>query len=174
MPKVNPFKTKINPHLVHEDTVHALQTRQRVFLFINQAKLQGKLRPLTPGVPPPPTLCSHDTYKLDNSVEKNTDFDIVYTVRRNQLHKQTNKMHFLYVFILQLLYTLHVSNDCFVHHQETTIYCICSSVQTVQTCLTVVPTVRPSSQTLLHGLYRAADTVNCGLLMTNETVVRNM
>ena len=97
MPKVNPFKTKINPHLVHEDTVHALQTRQRVFLFINQAKLQGKLRPLTPGVPPPPTLCSHDTYKLDNSVEKNTDFDIVYTVRRNQLHKQTNKMHFLYV-----------------------------------------------------------------------------
>ena len=27
-------------------------------------------------------------------------------------------MHFLYLFILQFLYTLHVSNDHFVHHQE--------------------------------------------------------
>ena len=36
------------------------------------------------------------------------------------LYKQTQKMRFLYVFIL----TLHVSNDHFVHHQEFMIYCI--------------------------------------------------
>ena len=28
-------------------------------------------------------------------------FDIVCTVHRNQLYKETNKMRFLYVFILQ-------------------------------------------------------------------------
>ena len=32
---------------------------------------------------------------------KNPFFDIVCTVHRNQFYKQTNKMHFLYVFILQ-------------------------------------------------------------------------
>ena len=31
-------------------------------------------------------------------------FDFVCTVHRNQLYKQTNKMRFLYVFILQFLY----------------------------------------------------------------------
>ena len=35
--------------------------------------------------------------------------DIVYTVHRIQLYKQTNKMHFLYVFILQFLY----NSTCF-------------------------------------------------------------
>ena len=30
-------------------------------------------------------------------------FDVVCTVHRNQLYKQTNKMHFLYVFILQFM-----------------------------------------------------------------------
>ena len=56
---------------------------------------------------------------------------------------------------------LHVSNDYFVHHQEFVIYCICNSVQTMQTCHhMLVPTVRPSSWARLRGLYRAADTVN--------------
>ena len=41
-------------------------------------------------------------------------------------------MYLLYNFCT----TVHVSNDHFVHHQEFMIYCICSSVQTVQTCLT--------------------------------------
>ena len=36
-------------------------------------------------------------------------FDIVYTMHRNQLYKETNKMHFLYVFILQFLY----NSTCF-------------------------------------------------------------
>ena len=35
--------------------------------------------------------------------------DTVCTVHRNQSHKQTNKMHFLYVFILQLFY----NSTCF-------------------------------------------------------------
>ena len=58
-------------------------------------------------------------------------FDIVCTVHRKQLYKQTNKMHFLYVFILQFLY----NSTCFerhsFHHQEFMIYCICSCVQTM-------------------------------------------
>ena len=41
--------------------------------------------------------------------------------------------------------TLHVSNDRFVHHQEFIIYCICSSVQTMQNVpkllVLTVPTV---------------------------------
>ena len=53
-------------------------------------------------------------------------------------------MHFLYVFILQFCATLHVSND--------------------QLC----------TNHALHGLYRAADTVNHELLMMNEMVFRNM
>ena len=40
---------------------------------------------------------------------KSREFDIVCTVHRNQLYKQTNKMHFPYVFILQFLY----SSTCF-------------------------------------------------------------
>ena len=64
------------------------------------------------------------------------EFDVVCTVHRKQLYKQTNKMHFLYVFIIQFCTTLHVSNGHFVHHQEFMVYCICSCVQTVQTCLT--------------------------------------
>ena len=32
------------------------------------------------------------------------EFDIVCTAHRKQLYKKTNKMHFLYVFILQFLY----------------------------------------------------------------------
>ena len=35
--------------------------------------------------------------------------DIVCTMHRNQFYKQTNKMHFLYVFILQFLY----NSTCF-------------------------------------------------------------
>ena len=37
------------------------------------------------------------------------EFDIECTVHRNQLQKQSNKMHFLYVFILQFLY----NSTCF-------------------------------------------------------------
>ena len=33
--------------------------------------------------------------------KRKSQFDIVCTVHRNQFYKQTNKMHFLYVFILQ-------------------------------------------------------------------------
>jgi hypothetical protein len=47
-------------------------------------------------------------------------------------------MHFVYVFILQFCTTLHVSNDHFVHHQVLMMCYICSSVQTMQTCLTDV------------------------------------
>ena len=36
-------------------------------------------------------------------------FDFVCTVHRNQLYKQTIKMHFLYVFILQFMY----NSTCF-------------------------------------------------------------
>ena len=43
----------------------------------------------------------------------------------------------MYLFY-NLCTNLHVSNDHFVHHQEFMIYCICSSVQTVQTCLIAV------------------------------------
>ena len=67
-----------------------------------------------------------------------------------KLYKQTNKMHFVYVFILQSLY----KSTCFDGpfrsssgvHNLLYLYC----VQTMETCL----------QTRLHGLYRAADTVN--------------
>ena len=41
------------------------------------------------------------------------------------LFKQTKEMHVLYIFILHFFCTtLHVSNDHFVHHQESMIYCI--------------------------------------------------
>ena len=36
-------------------------------------------------------------------------FDVVCSMHRNQLYKQTKKMHFLYVFILQFLY----NSTCF-------------------------------------------------------------
>ena len=92
-----------------------------------------------------------------------------------ELYKQTSKRHFLCVFILQFFTTLHVSNDHFFHYQEFMIYSICSSVQTMQTCVPArsygFKTVRPSSQTRLHGLYRAADTVNHELLIMKEMVV---
>ena len=72
------------------------------------------------------------------SMEK--QFDIVYTVHRNQLRKQTNKMHFMYLFY-NFCTNLHVSKDHFVHHQEFMIYCI------LQLC----------TNHALHGLYRAAE-----------------
>ena len=82
------------------------------------------------------------------------------------LYKQ-NQQDALSVCIYSTIFfctTLHVTKDHFVHHQEFMIYCICSSVQTMQTCLTA----------RLHGLYRAADTVNHELLMVNEMIFRNM
>ena len=46
-------------------------------------------------------------------------------------------MHFLYVFILQFLYhSTFFEKTNFIRHQEFMIYCTCSSVQTMQTCLT--------------------------------------
>ena len=67
-------------------------------------------------------------------------------------YKQTNKMHFLYVFILQSFATLHVSIDCFVHHQEfiNLVYLeLCTNHGNVPNCsvlrLELVPIVRPSS-----------------------------
>ena len=42
-------------------------------------------------------------------------------------------MHFCtYLFYSFFLYTLHVSNDYFVHRQECVSYCICSFVHTMQ------------------------------------------
>ena len=72
-------------------------------------------------------------------------------------------MHFLYVFSLQFFVQLYM-------FRTTTSFIIRSSRLFALT----VRTVRANSQTRLHGLYRAADTVNHELLMMNEMVVRNM
>ena len=53
----------------------------------------------------------------------------------NYTNKSTRCTFSMYLFY-NLCTTPHVSNDHFVHHREFMIYCICSSVQTVQTCLT--------------------------------------
>ena len=103
----------------------------------------------------------YNLIKISTMYNKKLRFDIVCTVHHNQLYKQTNKMHFLYVFILQCFTTLYDSNDHFIHNQEFMIYCIlqlCTNHVTVSNCLVLpVPTVRPSSYTRLHGLYRAAE-----------------
>ena len=93
----------------------------------------------------------------------------------NYINKPTICTFCMYLFY-NFCTTLHVWNDHFLHHQEFMIYCICGSVQTIQTC-SVRPYVRRThwaSYTRLHGLYRAADTVNHELLMMNEMVVPNM
>ena len=74
--------------------------------------------------------------------------DIVCTVHRNQFYKQTNKMHFLYVFILQFSTTLHVSNYHFVHHQEFMIYCIlqlCTNRANLPNCCLTVGSNRKTA-----------------------------
>ena len=88
-------------------------------------------------------------------------------------------------FYMYLFYnfctTPQVSNDHFVHHQEFMIYCICSSVQTMQTCLTAVSYGWNNRKT--QQLHTSAwfvqscirtYTVNHELLMINEMVFRNM
>ena len=45
-------------------------------------------------------------------------------------------MHFFVYLFYNLFATPHVWNDYFVHSQQFIIYCICSSVQTMRTCLT--------------------------------------
>ena len=74
----------------------------------------------------------------------------------NYINKPTRCTFCMYLFY-NFCTTLHVSKDHFIHHQEFMIYCICSSVQTMQMCLTTrsyglnwfglltVPTVRLSS-----------------------------
>ena len=83
-------------------------------------------------------------------------------------HEQETKwIHFNYInkptrctFCMYLFYnfctTLHVSNDHFVHHQNFMIYCICSSVKTVQTCLRHVCTVCACFVTRLNNCCDAA------------------
>ena len=77
-------------------------------------------------------------------------FDIVCIVHSSQLHKQTNKMHFLYVFILQFLY----NSTCFegpfrsssgVH--KLLYLQLCTNRANESNCsgLTVGTTVRPNS-----------------------------
>jgi hypothetical protein len=56
----------------------------------------------------------------------------ILTKYTNKPTRYTFRMHLFYNFCPNL----HVSNNCFVHHQEFMIYCIFSSVQTMQTCLT--------------------------------------
>ena len=83
-------------------------------------------------------------------------------------------MHLFY----NLFATLHVSNDYFVHHQVfiNLLYLqLCTNRANVPNCLVLrLELVGPSSQARLHGLYRAADTVNHELPMINENVVPNM
>ena len=52
----------------------------------------------------------------------------------NYINKPTRCTFCMYLFY-NFCTILHVSNDHFVHHQEFMIYCICSCVQTMQTCL---------------------------------------
>ena len=49
----------------------------------------------------------------------------------NYINKPTRRTFCTYLFY-NLCTTLHVTNDHFVHHLELMIYCICSSVQTMQ------------------------------------------
>ena len=55
----------------------------------------------------------------------------------NYVNKPTRCNFCMYLFY-NFCKTLRVSKDHFVHHQGFMIYCICSSVQTMQTCLTAV------------------------------------
>ena len=59
------------------------------------------------------------------------DVSIIYI---NKPKRCTFCMYLFYNFCT----TLYVSKDHFVHHQEFMIYSICSSVQTMQTCVTAV------------------------------------
>ena len=53
------------------------------------------------------------------------------------LYKQANKMHFSYAFFLQFLVQLYMFQTIISFIiRRTAVYCIYSSVQTVQTCLT--------------------------------------
>ena len=79
------------------------------------------------------------------------------------LRKQTNKMHFLYVFILQFMY----NSTCFERPFR-------SSSGFHDLLYLQLSSNRKTEDTFQHGLYRAADTVNHELLMKNEMVVRNM
>ena len=54
----------------------------------------------------------------------------------NSINKPTRCTFLVCIYSTIILYTLHVSKDYFVHHQESISHRICSSVQTVQTCLT--------------------------------------
>ena len=60
----------------------------------------------------------------------------------NYINKPTRCTFCMYLFYNVFYTTLHVPNNHSFHHQEFMIYCICSSVQTMQTCLDA-----------LHGLY---------------------
>ena len=118
------------------------------------------------------------TQILKNRTGENAILKPLICSRYTQLHQNrinylnsSTRCTFLYVFIPQLLYILHVSNDYFVHHHESTSYSICSSVHTILECVTAQPHVYREAE---HGMYRAENTVTCGLLMMKEKVVRNM
>ena len=76
------------------------------------------------------------------------EFDIVHTVHRNQFYKQPARCTFCMYLFYNLFATLHVSNDCFVHHQQfiNLLYLqLCTNRANVPNCtvLRLELTVRP-------------------------------
>ena len=62
-------------------------------------------------------------------------FDIVCTVHHNQLYEQTNKMHFLCVFILQFFVQLYIFRTTISFIIRSSWFALfCSSVKTMQNC----------------------------------------
>ena len=78
-----------------------------------------------------------NSFKRTRFVHLSSTFLTLYVpcIVTNYINKPTRCSSCMYSFY-NFCPTLHVSNDNFVHHQEFMIYCICSSVQTMQTCLT--------------------------------------
>ena len=91
-------------------------------------------------------------------------FDIVCTVHRNQLYKQTNTMHFLYVFILQFSY----NSTCFERPFRSS-----SGVHDLLYLQLSTNHANVSRQVCMVCT-DLQNTVNHELLMMKEMVVRNM
>ena len=86
-------------------------------------------------------------------LNKEVIFEVLSTVHRNQLYEQTNKMHFLYIFILQTFY-----NSTFFERPIRS----SSGVHDL-------PYLQLCTNCALHGLYRAADSINNELLIILST-----
>ena len=88
-------------------------------------------------------------------------FDIVCTVHRNQLYKQTNNMHLLYVFILQSLY----NSTCFerTFHSSSGVHDLlylqfCTNHTNVSNCLVLRLGLVPTGRSQHADLYK-----NCSI-----------